>query len=124
MRSFQKKRGWRNIMQSRPVLALLIVILLFFAWGVFRFTGKMRVTRENRQIASNKLAELQKEKEKLSGDIARLETPEGVEASIREKFGFAREGEEVIVVVEDKNKLESKPPQSSGFWSWFLFWRK
>ena len=60
-------------------------------------------TRKNRQRVENKVAELEKEKEKLNSDIAQLKTEEGTEASIREKFGLAKEGEEMIVIVEDMN---------------------
>ncbi len=124
MRSFQKKRKWRNVLHSRPVLFFLIILLLFFAWGVFRFTGKMQETSRNKKIAENKINELQQVKEKLSSDIAKLKTDQGIEESIRQKFGLAKEGEEMIVVVEDKNAPAVQPTPPPGFWSWLFFWRK
>ena len=124
MRNFQRKRGLRNIMYSRPVLVLLSILVLFFAWGVINFTGKMEVTRENRKIAENKVAQLEKEKEKLSSDIAKLNSPSGVEESIRLKFGLAKEGEDLIVVVEDKNPPPAKDASSGGFFSFFKNWFK
>lgn len=124
MKSFQHKRGlagygtsWHNILQSKPVLVLLGILLLAFAWGVVGFMGKMQTTRENRELAENKLAELQKEKDALSANIAKLKTESGVEASIRDKFGLAKEGEGVIIVVDDKNKPEPPKQDSGGFWN-------
>ena len=122
MRDFQRKRGFRNILQSWPVLGLLSVLLVFFAWGIFGFMGKMSTTRENRIIAENKVTQLRQEKEKLSSDIAKLNTEEGVEASIREKFGLAKEGEGLIVVVEDKNPPAEENNFSEGFFSIFTRW--
>jgi cell division protein FtsB len=118
MKSFQQKRGFRNILHSKPVLILLFIFLLIFAYGVVRFFGKMRVTQENREIIENKVSELENKKEKLSSDIAKLQTEEGVEESIREKFGLVKEGEGVIIVIEDKNAVEASPEKRGGF---FLF---
>ncbi|OGI66549.1 hypothetical protein A3H53_01510 [Candidatus Nomurabacteria bacterium RIFCSPLOWO2_02_FULL_40_10] len=119
MRSFQHKRGWRNIVQSRPVLVFLGILVLIFAWSVFGFMGKMQITRENRKIAEEKLIELEKQKEKLLFDIAKLKTDEGVEESIRAKFGLVKEGEGVIVIIDDKNPPVAQEQESGGFFSFF-----
>lgn len=118
MRNFQQKRGIRNIVHSRPVLFLLGILVLFFAWGVVGFFGKMAVTKQNKKIAENKIIQLEKEKEKLSSDIAKLKTESGVEESVREKFGLAKEGENLIIVVEDKNLPSAENPPSKGFFFW------
>jgi cell division protein FtsB len=121
MRNFQQKRGWRNIVESWPVMILLGLILLVFAWGVVGFMGKLSATRENRQMAENKLAELQNERNRLAADIASLKTDRGVEENIREKFGFGKEGEELIVVVDDQTK-PAEPVVEKG---WFAsLWDK
>ncbi len=124
MKSFQPKRGFRNILQSRPVLVFLGILLLVFAWGVIGFMGKMAASRENRKIAENKVAQLEQEKEKLSSDIEKLKTETGIEESIRDKFGLAKEGEGVIVIIEDKNKPKAAEKSSGGFFSFFTNWFK
>ena len=106
-------------MQSRPILVLLGVLVLIFAWSVFGFMGKMQTTRENRKIAEEKLIKLQKQKEKLSSDIAKLNTDEGVEESIRARFGLVKEGEGMIVIVDDENPLEVEKQEEGGFFSFF-----
>jgi len=95
-----------------------------FAWAVFRFMGKMQMTRENRMIAHSKVTQLREEEKKLSTDIAKLKTEEGVEESIREKFGFTKEGEGLIVIVNDKNKEEAPKTESGGFFGFFKNWFK
>jgi len=111
-------------LQSKPVLVFLGVLVLFFAWSVFGFMGKMQTTRENRKIAEDKLKQLQKEKEKLSSDIAKLKTDEGIEESIRTKFGLALEGEGEIVIVDDKIPPKVQETSGGGFWSFFTNWFK
>src|SRR3989344_7785040 len=108
MRNFQRKRVWRNLMQSNPVLVLLGVLILFFAWNVFGLWNKMAETGKNRQIAEDKVTGLQQQKEELSFEIDDLNTDRGKERFFRENLGLAREGEGLIVVVEDKNP----PPRS------------
>ncbi len=121
MRNFQQQRGWRNIIESWPVLILLCILLLVFAFGVVGFMGKMSATVENRKIAENKLAQLEQEKINLSSAISSLKTDRGVEENIRDKFGLGKEGESLVVVVDDKNKVELPPPPKGWFAS---FWDK
>ena len=107
-------------MQSRPVLVLLGAIILIFAWSVLGFWNKMEETGKNKQAVENKVAELKEQKEKLLADINSLQTEEGKEKFFRENYGLAKEGENVIVVVEDKTP--PAPPKTSfsdGFFSFF-----
>ncbi len=122
MINFQKKRGWKNIAQSRPVLALLGFVVLVFAYGVIGFMGKMQVTIENRKIAENKISELEAQKKELSAETAKLKTVSGIEASIREKYPVAKDGEGVIVIVEDKNEPKVVKQSPWGFSSFLTFW--
>ncbi len=116
MRNFQQKRGFNDILHSKPVLIFLGILVLFFAWGVIGFMRKMIITRENKIIAENKVVELQKQRDKLTSDIAKLNTQGGVEDSIRDKFGLAKAGEGEIVIVEDKNQPPVQAKSGGGFW--------
>jgi len=117
MRNFQKKRVWRNIMESKPVLIVLGIIILIFAWNVLRFWNKMGETAKNEKMAEEKVAELQQKKEKLTADINSLQTDPGKERVFRENYGLAKEGEDLTIVVEDKNAPAPVQP-SSGFFGW------
>ena len=83
----------------------------------------MQATRENRKIAENKLAELQKKREIFTADVAKLNTESGIEDSIREKFPVVKEGEGLMVVVDEKNTSIDKSTEKKSFWSYLLFWR-
>lgn len=116
MRNFQQKRGWKNIIESKPVLILFGILILFFAWNVFGFWSKMKETEKNKKIVEDKVTELTQQKDKFLSDINSLNTDQGKEKLFRENFGLAKEGEGVIVVVEDKNLPLVVKPDSSGFW--------
>ncbi|MBI3888176.1 septum formation initiator family protein [Candidatus Nomurabacteria bacterium] len=115
MRNFQQKRGWRNIFQSKPVLALFGILILVFAYNILGLWNKMQDTEKNKKIAEDKVAELLQQKKKLTTDINSLNTTEGKEKLFRENFGLAKDGEDLIVVVDDKNSPAVPKPASSGF---------
>ena len=111
MRNFQKKRNWGKIMQSKPVLILLGILVLFFAWNILGFWNKMRETAKNKKIAEENLVSLQKQKDQLSSEINSLNTEEGKEAFIRENYGLVKQGEGEIVIVDNQNP-PAAPPQA------------
>lgn len=116
MRNPQDGNWFKRILHSYFGLAILAVLILFFAWSVIKFAGKAQETARNKEIAIEKLVELQKQEVQLSSEINALNTEKGTEASIREKFGLAKEGEGLIVVVDEENKT-TKINQEIGFWS-------
>ncbi len=123
MRNFQKKTIWRDIMQSKPVLGILAILILIFAWSVLGFWNKMEDTIRNKKVAEGKVSELQDQKLKLSADINSLKTDEGKEKIFRENYGLSKDGEDMIVVVEDKNK-PLEPLKKPSFFSSLMFWKK
>jgi cell division protein FtsB len=123
MRNFQKKGMLNDIMQSKYFLIFLGIMVLIFIYSTFSFMNKMEETKKNRQIVEDRIIELEKSKEKLNSEISKLKTDKGVEESIREKFGLAEEGENMIIVVDDKDKKEIEKT-STGFFSIFKNWFK
>ena len=124
MRSFQKKGRLKHIMQSKPFLVFLGILTLFFLFSMFDFMNKMEETVKNRKMVEGKIEELEKSKENLNSDIGKLKTEEGIEENIRDKFGLAREGENMILVVDDKDTAEKdkNSTDSSVFWDFFKNW--
>ena len=120
MRNFGSKRNWRHVLESKPFLGFLFIIVLIFAWSVWGLWQKMNETNKNTKIVTAKIADLQDQKDNLSSDIAKLKTEPGIEENIREKFGLAKEGEGLIVIVDEKPTNEDALPASTGgFWSFF-----
>ena len=124
MRNFQEKRGWKNIVQSKPFLALFGIVLLIFSWNIFGLWNKMRETVKNRKIVEDKVALLKQQKENISSEINSLNTAEGKEKFFRENLGLVKEGESLTVVVEDKNPSTPPTQTSGGFWFFLKSWFK
>ena len=114
MRNFQEKNKFKNFMQSKPILVILAFLVILFAWKIIGLTGKLQETYKNKKIEQQKISDLEARKEKLTGDIKKLSTDEGKEEVIRENFGMVKDGEQVVVIVDDKNATEPEKKEDSG----------
>jgi cell division protein FtsB len=80
----------------------------------------MEETAKNKKIEEDKITELKQRKDTLTSEIAKLKTEKGVEENIREKFGWVKDGEDMIVVVDDNEQTNSNnTTQVNGFLSFF-----
>ncbi len=102
------------------LLAVLLLWLLFLIWGIARKEEIARGAVEDRKA---ELAILEERKAILEGNLAELSTERGHEASLRQTYGVARPGEEVIIVVPPKEVLpEPTLPWYKKFLGWFGVW--
>lgn len=107
------------------MLALLGIVILIFTGSVLRFWNKMAETSRNKEIVADKVLALKEQQETLLADLEELATDRGKEEFVRENFGLAKEGEEVIIIVADKSPTpEPRPGALRGFLSFFENWFK
>ena len=79
----------------------------------------MRETAENRRIALNESEKLEAKQKLLEGEIGQLQTERGMEEEIRKKFRVVKEGESVIIVVDDKENSATALNAASSSRSFF-----
>ena len=121
MKNYDRNRKMGSIMESKPVLVLLGIVILVFAWSVVRFWNKMAETGRNKEIVENRALALRGQKVTLLTDLEKLGTDRGKEEFVRDNYGLAKEGEEVIVIVEDEAPKAEPPPSAlSGFFSFIV----
>ena len=82
---------------------------------------KSRLSKEALAQSEAAYAELLDRERFLDEELDRLSTTAGVEAEVRERFGVAKDGEEVIVVLSE-NEDESIEPEERGFWARVKEW--
>ena len=120
MLDFQQKKKLRKAMYSKGVLLVLSIVVVFLGNATWNVYQKYSEARGNNEIAVNELWKLQQRESDLSSDIERLKNERGIEEELRKRFGVAKEGEEVIVIVEptdgDKNDLKGDGEEKKGFW--------
>ncbi len=82
-------------------MALFTFLLAKGAVGVMI---KERGSAQRVASLETKSLELEKREVELVSEIKRLETPEGVEKEIREKYNVAQEGEYMAIIVDERKK--------------------
>ncbi len=102
MREFQEKQKIQKRIYSKTSALILLILVFFIAKGVFGIYIKERDSRQELALLEKKKAELSDRLAKVSLNNDRLKTEEGIESEIRSKFDVVKEGEGVIVVVDEK----------------------
>jgi len=102
------RRRIREILYSRVLIGVLVVLIVLALNAVFNIHAKYRETETNKLEALYELDKLMERGRGLKRDIVRLETPRGVEEEIRKQLGLAKAGEGVIVVFESLENTDRK----------------
>lgn len=99
---FQQKRRIKDFFYSKPFLMILILILIFSLVSTFKVFKKMSLSRSEMKKSEERLIELEAKRTDLLAKISNIQTEEGLEREIRDKFSVAREDEKVVVIVPDE----------------------
>jgi len=119
MREFSQKRKFRRYLYSYPVLIFLLIILFFVVKGSFGVYQKYSFSKSELNKSNEELVVLEDQKTNIVAKVDRLGTETGIEKEIRSKFDVAKEGENLIVIVEDEVVAE-EVVEESGFFGNFL----
>jgi len=121
---FHEKRKFKKLLYSRPTLIILGLLVIWLSFNVFSMYKKERDTRLRRIEQREILDELENREASLREEIERLNTERGIEEEVRSKFEVGREGEEVIIIVDSPDEVDTvKNSKEKSFWqkvfSWF-----
>ena len=116
---FQERKKLRKILYSKTSLVILAVLLFMVADGAWQVYQKARIARDERDRAARSLQDLQTRNAELSASLARIQSAEGVDEDVRQKFAVAQPGEDVVIVVDDSSKKSenSEASTTTGFWA-------
>lgn len=121
MLDFKEKKKTRRFIYSTPVVAFLGIVFLFFSYNLF---GLHKISEESQRKTNEAKAELrilEERKRDLEKRVSFLKTERGQESEIREKFMVGKEGEGVILLVDQPHSTTTKAlPLKESFWSGFL----
>ena len=100
MKENQPKPKRRFNPYSKPFLIFLGILVLLLAKGTWGVWQKDKESKLNVAEVQQEFQELTKRKALLEGQVQKLNTQEGVEDTLRQKFQISKEGEKVLVVVD------------------------
>lgn len=122
MLDFQRKNKWEKEFYHLIVLIFLAILAGFLIKGVIRVYPNYSKTSSVVEDLRQEKSEMTEKKQELAENITRLQTDTGIEEDIREKFNVAKEGEKVIVIVDEDGKVEDRRAKDVPFW--VLWWQK
>ncbi len=117
-----EKQRMRRWLYSKTTFAVLIVCIFVAGMNAWDMYQKARLTKTQLAQTEEAYAKLQEREAFLSEETKQLETEAGVEAKLRERFGVAKEGEEVIVILDDTESEESA--ETLSWWQRVVRWMR
>lgn len=102
MRDIQppKKKVQTRKLYSKPVLIMLVILIVFIAKGTWGVYQKEIESRKNVAMVMTELESLEQRKAFLEAETEKLNSMEGKEEVIRQKYQVSKNGEGVLVVVD------------------------
>ena len=117
MVDFQQKKKIRKIIYSRITIVVLFVVIIFLAKAVYDIFVKERMSSESVSMIEKDYNSLKERQNMLKSEISKLNTKDGIEEEIREKYSVAKQGETVVVIVDSTSSTSSgKIDNQKGFW--------
>jgi hypothetical protein len=115
MRELQQRQKFKKRMYSVPSLLILSFLVLISIKGTWEVMNKKRLSEEyvkNLEVESQELTERQKN---LEEDINYLETEEGIDEEIKQRFNVSKAGERVVIIVDPK-PIATTTDENSNIW--------
>lgn len=101
MFDFYEKRKLRGIIFSKVTAGVVFLIACLLSVSAYdRFVAEQG-TREKREERAAELARTKQKAAALEAKVTWMESERGVEEAMREQFDVAKQGEEVIVIVDE-----------------------
>ncbi|OGZ04487.1 MAG: hypothetical protein A2648_01445 [Candidatus Lloydbacteria bacterium RIFCSPHIGHO2_01_FULL_41_20] len=123
MVEFQARKEIRKILYSPVLLIILLIALVFLSRATYSLWQKNSNAKDTVFLLEKEREALGMKQNNLEARVSALKTDKGVEEAIREKFKVAKEGEGVVVVVDQKEEVGDMGAGAgglSGFLNQFL----
>ena len=92
------------------------MILFFAGKSTWQAYGIYKEGRDSKNNTENIIKALEEKKKYLEGKVSSFDTERGLEEEIRKKFQVAKDGEEIVIIVDRQNERET-PIDNSGIFS-------
>lgn len=132
MFDFHEKRKIRSILYSKVTIGILFILVGFLLMSVYERYSVEREMTAKREAKERELHDLEYRAAVLESKVEDLRDARGVEEELRNRFDVAKEGEEVIVIVDDKKAPTdldaltvppgTEPEEEGSFLDFLKFW--
>lgn len=102
MRELRQKQIIKQRLYSTLSLVILGLITIFLMHGAYVVAQKGFDSKAKVDVLNEQKTSLMNRQNELQGSIQSLQTDEGIDKEIKEKFSVSKEGEKVVVIVDPK----------------------
>lgn len=128
MFDWQQKRAFKAVLTSPLLQGLLVVLIVLVGLSAYERYQMAQVMAERRVATEQQLAALEARHAALEERVEYLSNERGIEAELRRQYDVARQGEQVVVIVDPPAPETTIEPLVTTTASttprrWYQFWR-
>lgn len=123
MVQFGRKKSFTDYFYTKPVIAVLLIVVGFLSVSVFERFQIEREMAARRIAAEAEYQALEARKADLEDKVDYLSGERGIEEEIRKHFDVAKTGEKVIILLGDETVDTAVPTVIEPSKRWYQFWR-
>jgi len=125
MFDFHQKRKFRSIFTSRITQGILLLASFMVMWSAYDRYLIARDMADLRSAVESEVIDLEERRETLGAEVEYLSNERGIEAEMRRQFDIARDGEQVVIILDDeinKSIEENEGTSTAPIRPWYKFW--
>ena len=124
MFDFHQKRKLKTVFGSRVTQGVILVVAFFILLSAYNRYLIAREMAERRASVESEISTLEERREILETQVQYLSNERGIESEMRRQFDIAREGEQVVIILEDENAAEAEIATTTNQKerAWYRFW--
>ena len=128
MFDYHEKRKIRSWVYSKFSIGVLFALSVWMSIAVYeRFSVEREMAHKRAEVVAE-LGALKERAAVLESKVESLHNERGLEEELRRRFDVAKEGEQVVIIVDDSKPTDLADPdvlpqEDSPWWSWLTFWR-
>ena len=92
-------------MSKKIVLGLIILVSLVVAYNLIAQIMDATKSGERLSAAADEVNKLEVKNKALKEKLSQIQSPQFIEEEVRNKLGFTKKGETIVVIPEEKIKL-------------------
>ena len=108
MFDFHEKRRIKSVLYSKTTFVLLVMVAILLLTSVYNRLIVAQETKTKLEERKEDLEALEMRAEVLRAKVEYLENERGIEEELRNRFDVAKEGERVVIILEDKEEKKDK----------------
>lgn len=125
MFDFQQKRKIRSVFGSRITQGVILLVTLFILLSAYNRYLIARDMAERRFAVEAEIQALEERRQKLDEEVKYLSNERGVEAEMRRQFDITREGEQLVILLDDTEDVATSTDIETATTTskaWYRFW--